>query len=57
MANRMESTGIPDQIQVSEAFRDHLSKLFNLDVRSELKMKGVGTDSTDLLSKTFREAA
>ena len=57
MANRMESTGIPDRIQVSEAFRDHLSKLFNLDVRSELKMKGVGTVSTDLMSKTFKEAA
>ena len=57
MANRMESTGIPDQIQVSKAFRDNLSKPFNLDVRSELKMKGVGTVSTDLLSTTFKEAA
>ena len=57
MANRMESAGIPDQIQISGAFRDHLSKPFNLDVRSELKMKGVGSVSTDLLSKTRREAA
>ena len=57
IASRMESTGIPDQIQVSEAFREHLSKPFNLDFRRELEVKGVGTVSTDFLSKTFKEAA
>ena len=57
MANRMESTGILDQIQVSEAFRDNLSKPFNLDFRRELEVKGVGTVSKDFLSTTFKEAA
>ena len=36
MASRMESNGIPDQIRVSEAFRDYLSLPFNLDFRGEL---------------------
>ena len=46
----------PYQIQVSEAFREHLSKLFNLRLSQRLKMKGVGTVSTDFLSTTFKEA-
>lgn len=57
MASRMESTGIPDQIQVSEAFREHLSKPFNLDFRGELEVKGVGTVSTYFLSDMPKEAA
>ena len=57
MASRMESTGIPDQIQVSEAFREHLSKPFNLDFRGELEVKGVGTVNTYFLSNMPKEAA
>ena len=57
MAGLMKSTGIPNQIQVSEAFREHLSKPFNLDFRRELEVKGVGTVSTDFQSTTFKEAA
>ena len=53
----MESTGIPDQIQVSEAFREHLSKPFNLDFRGELEMKGIGTVNTYFLSNMPKEAA
>ena len=57
MVSRMESTGIPDQIQVSEAFREHLSKPFNLDFRGELEVKGIGTVSTYFLSNMPKEAA
>ena len=57
IASRMESTGIPDQIQVSEAFREHLSKPFNLDFRGELEMKGIGTVNTYFLSNMPKEAA
>ena len=57
IASRMESTGIPDQIQVSEAFRDHLSKPFNLDFRGELDVKGIGTVSTYFPSDMPEEAA
>ena len=56
MAGFMESRGIPDQIQVSEAFREHLSKPLNLDFRGELEVKGVGIVSTDFLSKTLKGA-
>lgn len=50
MASRMESTGIPDQIQVSEAFRDQLSKPFQLDFRGELEVKGIGSVITYFLN-------
>jgi class 3 adenylate cyclase len=45
----MESTGIPDQIQVTEAFRDQLSKPFNLDFRGELAVRDIGKVSTYFL--------
>ncbi len=57
MASRMESTSVPDHIQVSAAFRDHLSKPFNLDFRGELNVKGVGTVSTYFLSDMPKAAA
>ena len=57
MASRMESTGIPDQIQVTEAFRDQLSKPFNLDFRGELEVKGIGKVSTYFLCDLPEEAA
>ena len=57
MASRRESTGIPDQIQVSDGFGEHLSQPFNLDFRGELKVKGVGTVSTYFLSNMPKEAA
>ena len=57
MASRRESTGIPDQIQVSEAFREHLSKPFNLDFRGEPEVKRVDTVSTYFLSNMPKEAA
>ena len=56
MAGRTLSTGIPDQIQVTEAFRDPLSEPCNLDFRYQLEMKGAGTVSTYVLSAMSKEA-
>ena len=56
MAGLMKSRGILDQIQVRQAFREHLSKPLNLDFRGELEVKGVGIVSTDFLSKTLKGA-
>jgi class 3 adenylate cyclase len=50
MASRMESTGIPDQIQVSEAFRDQLANSFGTDFRGSLEVKGAGMVNTYLLT-------
>ena len=50
MASRMESTGIPDQIQVSEAFRDQLANSFGMDFRGSLEVKGAGMVNTYLLT-------
>lgn len=50
MASRMESTGMPDHLQVSESFRDHLTKDFNIAFRGELQVKGIGPVNTYLIS-------
>ena len=50
MASRMESTGIPDHIQVSADFRDQLTKPFEIAFRGELQVKGVGAVDTYLIS-------
>ena len=55
MAGRPLSTGIPNQIQVTEAFRD-LSEPCSLDFRYQLGMKGAGTGSTKVLSDMSKEA-
>jgi len=46
----MESTGMPDHLQVSESFRDHLTKDFNIAFRGELQVKGIGPVNTYLIS-------
>jgi class 3 adenylate cyclase len=50
MASRMESTGVPDHLQVSESFREHLTKDFNIAFRGELQVKGIGPVNTYLIS-------
>lgn len=52
MASRMESTGIPDQIQISEAFRDQLVTPFAMDFRGALDVKGAGMVNTYLLTES-----
>ncbi len=51
MASRMESTGVPDEIQISEAFYDALDGSYEVTPRGEIEVKGVGTVSTYLLGK------
>lgn len=50
MASRMESTGIPDHIQVSEDFKEQLSQPFEIAYRGELQVKGIGPVNTYLIS-------
>ena len=57
MASRMESTGIPDQIQISEAFRDQLITPFDMDCRGTLEVKGAGLVDTYLLTQSTNLAA
>ena len=56
MARRPLTTGIPDQIRVTEAFRDPLSEPCNLDFRYQLEMRDAGTVSTYVLSAMSRAA-
>jgi class 3 adenylate cyclase len=57
MASRMESTGIPDQIQISEAFRDQLVTPFAMDFRGALDVKGAGMVNTYFLTQSPTLAA
>lgn len=41
-ASRMESTGAPDRVQLSEAARDALAGTFHLEERGEVEIKGKG---------------
>lgn len=50
MASRMESTSLPDRIQVSEAFRANLSRPYTMEFRGELQIKGVGPVNTYFLT-------
>ena len=51
MASRMESTGLPDEIQISEAFYEALDGSYEVTPRGEIEVKGVGTVSTYLLGE------
>jgi class 3 adenylate cyclase len=48
-ASRMESHGLPDEIQVSEATRRCLNDDFELSLRGEVEIKGIGPMNTWLL--------
>ncbi len=50
-ASRMESTGVVDSIQVSEAFRERVEDRFSLEPRGEIEVKGKGSLKTYLLSE------
>jgi class 3 adenylate cyclase len=49
VASRLESTGIPGQIQVTAELRDRLTTRFRLDARGEIELKGKGRRATFLL--------
>jgi len=42
VASRMESTGLPGRIQVTEVVKNHLGERFNLEARGEIDIKGKG---------------
>ena len=46
VASRMESSGSPGRIQVTETVKDHLDGAFALDARGEIDVKGKGRLST-----------
>ncbi len=52
IASRMESTGIPNQIQITESFRDTLTEPFDIVTRGEIEVKGAGRLRTYFLTDT-----
>jgi len=48
-ASRMESTGLPGRIQVTDATRQALPPAFELEDRGEIEVKGKGRVRTWLL--------
>ena len=42
MASRMESTGIPNQIQISENFYEAIKARYKTELRGEITVKGAG---------------
>jgi len=51
-ASRMESTGVPNRVQVSEAFAANVRHFAQLDPPRGVKVKGKGRMTTHLLSKS-----
>ena len=51
MANWNESTGLPDEIQISEALYEALYGIYEENLRIKIEVKGAGTESTYLVSK------
>tara|TARA_B100000768_G_scaffold95682_1_gene89316 strand:+ start:409 stop:2547 length:2139 start_codon:yes stop_codon:yes gene_type:complete len=49
MASRMESTGLPNEIQISQAFYDALEGAYETVLRGEIEVKGAGKMKTYLL--------
>jgi adenylate cyclase len=48
-ASRMETTGVPGRIQVSEAFRDLTKDAFSFEERGSTEIKGIGETRTFFL--------
>jgi class 3 adenylate cyclase len=55
MASRMESTGLPGRIQVSEATHALLLEQFEMEERGEIEVKGKGKMRTFLLGKQLAD--
>ena len=49
MASRMESHGLPDRIQVSEAYREIVGDAFELEERGVIDIRGLGPTPTFLM--------
>ena len=57
VASRMESHGLPDQIQVTEAVYERLKNEFVFDCRGPIDIKGKGPTVTYLLTGLISDAA
>jgi class 3 adenylate cyclase len=49
-ASRMESTGVPDRVQVTEQMQRALAGRFDFEERGEVEIKGKGRLRTSLLA-------
>ena len=57
MASRMESTGVPNEIQISQAFYDALEGEYATVLRGEIEVKGAGKMQTYLLQRPVEAVA
>ena len=57
MASRMESTGVPNEIQISQAFYDALEGDYATVLRGEIEVKGAGKMQTYLLQRPVEAVA
>jgi adenylate cyclase len=53
LASRLESRGIPGQIQVSSAVKEELANRFLFEARGDIELKGVGAVETWLLKEKW----
>jgi len=57
MASRMESTGIPNQIQISENFYEAIKAQYKTELRGEITVKGAGQVKTYMLQEAAEAKA
>ena len=57
MASRMESTGIPNQIQISENFYEAIKDQYKTELRGEITVKGAGQVKTYILQEAAEAKA
>ena len=51
MASRMESTGLPNQIQISQNFYEAVKDQYKTELRGEITVKGAGQVKTYILHR------
>jgi adenylate cyclase len=54
IASRLESSGLPSRIQISESTHQHLSDAFRCELRGPVELKGKGTMLTYFLCERFK---
>ncbi|TGL50795.1 hypothetical protein EHQ55_07095, partial [Leptospira meyeri] len=54
-ASRMESHGLPNEIQITESTADLIRSDFELEERGEIEVKGKGKIKTFLVKQRIRE--
>ena len=57
MASRMESTGIPNQIQISENFYEAIKDQYKTELRGEITVKGASQVKTYMLQEAAEAKA